>query len=201
MPNQFDAANYPTREPLELTIGDRWQWKRVDLGTDYPPASYTLKYAARLDGAGANEIEITATASGADYLIEVPSATTLQFTAGTYRWQAYITRNSDSQRITLNSGSFEAKPNRDAALTDPRSWAKQCLDSIETAIKGVVANPTKTYQISTATGSRSVTRRDLSELLIMRQNLKAEVDAEKLTERIAAGLGDSRRIGIRFNDV
>jgi hypothetical protein len=198
MPNLFDVANYPSKEPIELTIGDRWQWKRTDLGTDYPPASYTLKYSARLDAAGANEIEITATASGSDFIVEVPSATTLAYTAGTWRWQAYITRNSDSQRITLNSGSFEVKPNRDAALTDPRSWAKQCLDSIEAAIKGVVANPVKTYQISTDSGSRSVTRRDLPELLKMRQDLKAEVDGEKIKERMAAGSGDPRRIGIRL---
>ena len=45
--NAFDSDNFATVEPEVLTIGDRWVWKRTDLGTDYPPSSYALSY--RLD--------------------------------------------------------------------------------------------------------------------------------------------------------
>lgn len=202
MPSQFDSANYPTREPLELVAGDRWTWKRTDLGADYPPASFTLKYSARLDNA-ATEIEITATASGSDYLIEVLSATTAAFPVGRYRYQAYITRISDAQRITLNSGFFEVKPNRDIATTDPRTHARKVLDSVETAIEGFASGSSiKSYTIATPNGgSRSVTRRDMPDLLVLRDRYRAEVSNEEAKDRVANGFADPRRIGIRFNRV
>ena len=52
MGNLFDSNNYPQTEPSTLVAGDRWAWKRTDLGSDYPPASYTLAYEARLEGTG-----------------------------------------------------------------------------------------------------------------------------------------------------
>src|SRR3990167_6523812 len=120
MGNAFDSANYPTREPIELVIGDRWAWKRTDLGADYPPASYALSYSMRLEGTGATEIGINASESGSDYLVEVASVTTAGYTAGRYRWQAYITRSSDSERVMIDSGLGEGKPNSDASPADPR---------------------------------------------------------------------------------
>ena len=66
--NAFDSDNFATVEPEVLTIGDRWVWKRTDLGTNYPPSSYALSYQARLQGAGSTVISITASESGEDYL-------------------------------------------------------------------------------------------------------------------------------------
>ena len=31
-------------------MGDRWLWKRTDLGTDYPPSINAITYNARLEG-------------------------------------------------------------------------------------------------------------------------------------------------------
>ena len=36
MSNLFDRANYPTQEPDELVVGDRWVWRRDDLVSEYP---------------------------------------------------------------------------------------------------------------------------------------------------------------------
>ncbi len=120
MANLFDSTNYPTTEPGEIIAGDRIAWKRSDLDSDYPIASYSLKYSARLENAGTTEIEITASESGADYIVEVGQSTTAAYTACVYHWQAYIIRSSDSERVTVDSGTWEVKANRDAATTDPR---------------------------------------------------------------------------------
>ena len=56
--NLFDSDNFPTVEPEVLTIGDRWVWKRTDLGTDYPPSSYAFTYNARLEGTWSTVISI-----------------------------------------------------------------------------------------------------------------------------------------------
>ncbi len=189
MTNAFDSANYPEKEPTELIVGDRWLWKRTDIGTDYPPASYALKYALRLEGTGATEIEITANESGSDYLVEVASTTTAGYTAGRYRWQAYITRSSDSQRVTIGTGVVEVKPNRDAATSDPRSHARKMLDAIEAALEALNLG-VKSYTIN----NRSMTKRDIPELLDMRGKYRAEVRAE---ERKLNGSGGSKVV-VRF---
>ena len=49
MANLFDSSNYPETEPANIIAGDRAAWKRTDLGIDYAPASYSLKYSARLE--------------------------------------------------------------------------------------------------------------------------------------------------------
>ena len=69
MSNIFDSTN-PTIEPEVLIIGNRWLWKRTDLGTDYAPASYSLSYDARLQFTGSTVISITAPESGLDYLVK-----------------------------------------------------------------------------------------------------------------------------------
>ena len=200
MSNAFDSANFPEREPTTLIAGDRWMWKITDLGADYPPASYALKYALRRESDG-TEIEITAAESGADYIVEVAAATTGGYAAGRYRWQRYITRTSDSQRVTLGSGIVEVRVNRDTSDADPRSHARKCLDSIEAALEAFAADSVQSYQITTGAGSRSVTKRDTAELLLLRDRYRQEVDSEKAAENIAAGLGNPRHFGVRFNRV
>jgi hypothetical protein len=195
MSNAFDSANYPTTEPAKLVAGDRWAWKRTDLGNDYPPASYTLKYSMRQDGAApAAEIEITATASGTAFVIEVGQSDTLSKSPGRYRWQAYIVRDSDSERITIAAGALEVVANRDSAPDDPRTHARKVLDSIESAIESLATDAVQSYTIATGSGSRSVTKRDMKELIDMRNRYQREVADEEAALRG----NDNRHIGIQF---
>lgn len=194
MPNAFDSANFPTREPDELVIGDRWMWKRTDLGGDYPPASYTLKYSLRLATGAATEIEITATASGSDFVVEVPSATTGTYTAGRYYWQLYITRNSDSQRVMLARGVVDVRTNEDASATDPRTHAKKVLDAIEAVIESRATKDQEEYAIN----GRSLKRTPLEDLIMLRNKYRAEVASEERADRIRRGLDGGGRVLVRF---
>lgn len=191
--NSFDSANYPTSEPAELIAGDRWAWKRTDLGSDYPPASYALSYSARLESTG-TEIEITASESGSDYVIEVASSTTAGYTAGVYHWQAYITRSSDSERITVDSGTFEVIANRDASTADPRSHAKIVLDAIEAVIESRATKDQESYTIN----GRSLSRTPMKDLLMLRDRYKAMYASEQRKESIANGRGHSGRVLVRL---
>jgi len=148
MTNKFDSANYPTSEPDELVVGDRWAWLRDDLGDDYAPSLYTLKYSMRLEGTGATEIEITASGSGSDFVIEVASATTLAYAAGRYHWQAYITRDADSERVMADSGTIEVIANRDASTDDPRTHARKTLDAIKAVLEGRATKDQESYTIN-----------------------------------------------------
>ncbi len=148
MSNLFSSDNYPTVEPEVLTIGDRWLWKRTDLGSDYPPASYALSYNARLKGAGSTAISITASESDNDYLVEVASATRASYTAGTYSWSTFITRSSNSQRIQIDSGDFVIKTNLATSTADPRTQPEQMEDHLESTPESLAQKLTTSYSVS-----------------------------------------------------
>lgn len=194
MANLFDSSNYPTREPDVLIAGDRIVWKRTDLGSDYPPASYSLKYSARLENSGSTEIEITASESGSDYIVEVAAATSAAWTAGTYHWQAYITRTADSERVTIERGTFEVRANRDAATTDPRTHAKKVLDAIEAVIENRASLDQESYSIN----GRSLARTPLEELFKLRQRYRNEYAAELAAERNRRGRRGGNAMHVRF---
>ena len=193
MANLFDSSNYPETEPTIFTAGDRVTWKRTDLGTDYDPDSYSLKYSARLENSGATEIEITASESGTDYIVEVGQSTSVGYKAGIYHWQAYITRTSDSERITIDSGTWEIKPNRDTTASDPRNHVKRVLDAIEAVIEGRSTRDQENYSIQ----GRSLSRTPIPDLLILRDRYKAEYVREQRAERIKNNLGHSGIIKVR----
>ena len=194
MANLFDTDNAPETEPEKIVAGDRAIWKRTDLGTDYANSSYTLKYSARLEGTGSTEIQITATASGDDYLVQENSLTTASYTAGTYRWQMYITRNSDSQRLTLDSGTWEVVANRDAATSDPRSHARIMVEKIETILEGRAAGDVASYSIN----GRSLTKIAIPDLMAWRDRYKAEYLRELRKERARNGIGTGSPVHARF---
>lgn len=194
MPNLFNSANYPVVEPGELIIGDRWAWKRKDLNADYPNTGHTLKYSARLETDGSYEIQLTATADNGDYLIEVSQSDTISYAAGVYHWQAYITRNADSERITIGNGAFEIKANRDVATTDPRSQAKIVLDAIEAVIAGRATKDQESYSVQ----GRSLARTPIPELLVLRDTYRAEVFREEQARKLKAGEDPGRFLHTRF---
>ena len=194
MANLFDTDNAPETEPEKIISGDRLIFKRTNLGTDYPNSSYTLKYSARLEGTGSVEIEVTASASGDDYLVEVASATTANYTVGTYRWQAYITRNSDSQRLTLDTGTWEVVANRDANTADPRTHAKIMLEKIESILEGRAASDVNSYSIN----GRSLSKIPIPELIEFRASYKAEYLREVRKERAMNGIGTGQTVHVRF---
>ena len=148
MANLFDSANYPNVEPETLRVGDRWVWKRDDLASDYPLASYALSYEARLQGAGSTGFTLAATESGSEYLIEIPSANTASLTAGTYNWNAFITQSSDNQRIEIASGIWEVLANLAASTADPRDHDEKMVDYLKATLESLAQKLTDSYSVS-----------------------------------------------------
>ena len=182
--NLFDTANYPTTEPATLVAGDTWVWKRTDL-TDYPTSEYALSYEARLEGDGTDSISISASESGTDYLVTVAAATTAAYTVGTWRWDAYITRSSDSARVRIGSGVWEVKPDRANSTADPRSHVKIVLDAIEATLEGRATASTLDV-LGAATGDRNITR-DKDALRALRKDYMAQYQVELARERGQSG--------------
>lgn len=193
MSTAFDPANYPETEPADLVIGDRATWKRKDLGLEYPPATFELKYSARLEGES-TEIEITATESGNEYIVEVSSVTTGGWTAGRYQWQAYITRSADSERITIDSGSFEVLENRDLSTVDSRSHNRKVLEAIRAVIEDRASKDQESYSID----GRSLSRTPISDLITLENRYAWRVKGEEDAERLANGIGTGNHMQVRI---
>ena len=194
MPNLFDSDNFPTVEPEVLTIGDRWVWKRTDLGTDYPPSSYALSYNARLQGTGSTAVSITASESGDDYLVEVASATTAGYTAGTYSWSAYITRSSDSQRIQIDSGDFEIKTNLASDTSDPRTHSEKMVGFLESTLESLAQKLTTSYSVS----DRSNTLTSMEDVRNQLDYYKGKVKSEINKARVKSGQRTDSNLLLRF---
>lgn len=193
MANKFDSANYPTKEPSQLAIGDRWAWKRSDLHSDYDNSLFTLKYSARREGEG-TEIEVIASASGTDYLVEVAASSTTNYEPGRYWWQAFITRTSDSERVTIGNGFFDVIADSDVSLTDPRSHAKKVLEAIEAVIETRATKDQESYTIN----GRTLSRTPIADLIVLRDKYRQEVNGEEAAQKMAKGQGNPRHIGVRL---
>ena len=169
-------------------------WKRTDLGSDYPPASYALSYNARLQGAGSTAISITASESGDDYLVEVASATTASYTAGTYSWSAYITRSSDSQRIQIDSGDFVIKTNLATSTADPRTQPEQMVDHLKSTLESLAQKLTTSYSVS----DRSNTLTSMEDVRNQLDYYKGKVKSEINKARVKSGQRTDSNLLLRF---
>lgn len=194
MANLFDASNAPTTEPEIVSPGDFIQWKRTDLGQDYPNSAYTATYVARITGGGNTEIQVTGTASGSDYLFSISSTTSVDFVAGVYHWQLEIKRNSDNNRIIVDRGYFTCVVDLDVNGADPRTHAEIMVGKIESILSGKADSDVASYSVA----GRSLSKMSFKELLDARDYYKREVQKEVIAERIRKKQGTGATVQVRF---
>lgn len=182
-------------EPARVVAGDTWMWQRSDLAADYPPAEWTLTYALLREGDATTTKTITASESGDTYGITVAHGTTAAYAAGTWHWQAYMTRTSDSARVTLDKGLLIVEANA-ATAADPRSHARRMLDAIEALLENRATKDVNSYSIA----GRSLTKMSPQELMQWRDTYRREVNSEIASERARKGLADGSTYAVRFRN-
>lgn len=181
--------------PSEFFAGDSLTWRdkqtRDSLGNTITSADWTLTYAVR----GEVNLTLTASADGTGWITTATATQTATLNAGTYYWQAYVTKGFD--RITLGSGQCTVKPNlsRQAAGYDGRSQNQKDLDAVTAEISARVnGGSTIEYTI----GNRSLKKEPMSSLVTMQNRLKYLVMKEQRAAQLANGLGDPRAVFVRF---
>jgi len=193
MANLFESANAPTSEPLEIVVGDFVQWKRTDLGQDYPNDLFTARYVSRISTGASSEFTVTGTADGSDYLFTILSATSAAFTPEHYMWQLEIERNSDSERINIDRGHWDILTDLDNNV-DPRTHNEIMLSKIESLLEGKADSDVSSYSIA----GRSLNKLTPQELLDWRDYYKREVAREIKKEDIRFGRRTKSTILARF---
>ena len=196
MANLFDRANYPTQEPDLLVVGDRWTWRRPDLVNDYPTADYALTYEFMCDsgGGGSHKFTITATETSDDYIIEVSQDVTEHYHVHNYKWYAFITRTSDSERISVDSGVTQLVADYAVSTADQRSHAKKVLDAIEAVLENRASQDQMSYSIA----GRSLSRMSVTDLMTFRDRYRAEYNEELKKARIKNHQDTGNTIKVRF---
>lgn len=184
------TAEIPNREPSQITAGDTVQWTRTDLSDYLPADGWALSYVLINSAA---KITISATTSGTGYAVTVSAATSAAYTAGKYKWQAYVTNSGTSQRKTVDSGEIEIKPNFSSQTTyDSRSHVKKVLDAIDAVIENRASLDQESYEIM----GRSLKRTPLNDLLKLRNEYAAKYLAEQNAENLANGKGAKNKIKV-----
>lgn len=194
MANLFDVTQAPTTEPDVVSPGDFIQWKRTDIGSDYPNTAYTATYVARITGGGNTEIQITGSASGSDYLFTVSSTTSADFVVGLYHWQLEIKRNSDNNRIIIDRGYFTCVADLDVNGSDPRTHAEIMVAKIESILSGKADSDVASYSVA----GRSLSKMSFQDLIDARDYYKREVQKETVAMRIQKGQATGSTIQVRF---
>lgn len=174
-------------EPTTVYAGDTIEWTKA-LG-DYPATECTLSYSLVREGAS---ISITASASGSEYAISVPAATSAAWQPGEYQWTSYVT--SGATRKVIETGSLIIRANPAAGGYDTRSYVKRVLDAIEAMLEGRATSDVTSYSI----GGRSVSKASVAELLAWRSQYRREYEREQAAARLERGLGSGRKILTRM---
>jgi hypothetical protein len=183
--------------PASFTAGDLVTWTQ-----DAAPEGTTAITAyLRTNAASGATVSASGPVDGV-WTFTLPAATTAQLTPGDWRLQEIATVNGNP--VTINNASFAITRSLaysgSPAAVDLRSQAQQDLDAVEAAIRALTTGAQE-YWIGNSGNGRKVRRADLAELIKWRDRLKAQVAAEKRAEDIANGLGDGRRLYVRFTPV
>tara|TARA_A100001515_G_scaffold71265_1_gene56672 strand:+ start:228 stop:800 length:573 start_codon:yes stop_codon:yes gene_type:complete len=187
--------------PSEIRAGDTVKWRdnsTTDVfGNEIDSASWTLKYYLRT-----NERPAGHTATGSAYQqgweFTISATDSAGFDPGTWYFQAIAEKNAE--KITLGSGRLTVEAALEytgtPGLFDGRSQAKKDLEAVQTAIRTLLAGgAVQEYRI----GNRNLKRYDLADLIQLEGRLKAEVKREEQAELMANGLGNPRKMFVRFS--
>jgi len=187
--------------PKQVRAGDLIQWRDNSttdaFGDPISSPDWTVTYYLRTN-TSSEGATVSSTAYTDGWQFSIPASTSANFDAGDWYFQA-IADKSGAQKQTILTGRFEVL----AALSysgtptafDGRSQVNKDLDLVEAAIRALLNNGVvQEYKI----GGRTAKKYDLSELLVLKAALKAELVREQAAEKIANGLGNPRAVHVRF---
>jgi hypothetical protein len=178
--------------PDQITAGDSVAWKR-SFG-DYSAADgWTLSYAFTKTG---SLIAIEGSADGADHLIEVAASASVDWAAGEYAFQAYVTKGDE--RYQVDDGIVEIRPNL-AAATGGLAALPPCFE-IRDAIEAVLQERATEAQTSLAIGGRQISEMSHMEIMDALARAKAQCEVWKRKNRRSRGRKTGQTVKVAFTE-
>ena len=180
----------------QLTSGDSATWLDTPFvdsqGASYDSSQYALRYEIR----GPVSLTLNATVSGTGWTTTITPTQSTTLTPGKYYWTAIASKTG--ARVTAGSGTLTMLIDLSATpigVYDGSSQAEKDLLAIRAEISARTAGGmTLEYTI----GNRSLKKEPISSLLVLESKLVRQIAAERSAQSIANGLGNPRRINVRF---
>lgn len=180
-------SDYATEIPKTFYAGDTLQFV-ISLSDYQASDGYTLNYV--LINSTAKITFPSSAYQTYDHLVNVSATTTSAYTAGVYRWQAYVT-TTGGLKYTVDSGEIEILTNLVTQTTyDARPDVQIIFEAIEAAIMGKADD----LQLSRKIGDREIRYMSVAELLQLRNFYKQEY-----MKTISGGY--PKTIKIQFTDI
>lgn len=179
----------------QLTSGDSATWLDTAFvdsqGTNYDSSQYALRYEIR----GPVSLTLNATTLGTGWTTTITTAQSATLTPGKYYWTAIASKTG--VRVTAGSGTTSILADLSAAsgVYDGSSQAEKDLIAIRAEIS---ARASGGMTLEYAIGNRSLKKEPIASLLVLEARLVRQVAAERSAQSIANGLGNPRRLNVRF---
>lgn len=182
-----------TTEPSSVTAGDSVGW--IKSLEDYRVSDgWTLAYKFVSPD---SQISLISVGNGESHEVSADATTTSKWVPGTYTWQAYVTNGA--LRHTVAYGELEVKPNLAAQLLgyETRSRAKLILAQLEAAYQSYVSSAQSNVEEYEIAGRR-MKFRSPGQIIQQIQFWRLEVAREENAQSVKDGMGNPRRIFVRF---
>lgn len=157
----MSTPTIPTSEPANILAGSTLKWRKTL--AEYPASDdWVLTYKFRGPSEG---FDAVASADGDDHLVTVATATTAGMAGGTWYWQGWVSK--DSETYPVESGQLEVTAALPAAANtyDGRTSAKKILDAIDAMLLGKASLDQQEYEI----GDRKLARIPIPDLIELRK--------------------------------
>ncbi len=182
------AFTIPTTEPESLIAGVSWQWTK-DLSEFKPDDGWILNYYFVLAASTAddNKFTIVTTSVGVNvHTVDVEEAVTALYTVGLYHYQGIVTDGTDTHLAI--TGQLTVVQDFSGTVTDPRSWACQALDALESSIAGTADATQLSYTID----GIQVSEMSPGQKMQWLESLRRICEAEQQENNIDNGRGNNR---------
>lgn len=183
-----------TTIPTSFRAGDRVTWIETEADSE---ATAVTAYLRTNAATGLTLVGVAVT-NGWEFVIT--SAQSAALLVGDWSCQVAATVAGEQETVRVNQ--FTVKPSLvytgSPGALDLRSQAQKDLDAVDAAIRALTTGGVQEYWIGTGAGGRKVVRTDLAELIKWRDRLMSQVASEKREDDLANGLGDRRKVYIRF---
>lgn len=169
----------PSTEPTSIAAGEEWHWTKSFPGFT-PAEGWGITYTF-LERKGTTKKTIVGTpqAASQDYDFKITAANNEEVPAGMYDWVAIATNGAEKHRAAF--GSTDVKPNLVKAPSGAGSNEK-LLEAVEARLYERVTEGALIDQYGIH--GRTVAKMPLKDLLALRGQLKAIINAERHPDRI-----------------
>jgi hypothetical protein len=159
---------------------------------------WTLKFRLIPNVAGPAPIQLTCTASGDDFLLQLGPTSTANWTPGDYGAAVWVEKSGARYSVETDPsvpGQVTILPNpQTVTVLDTRSDARKNLAAIEAFLGGRASNAVQEYEIN---GRRLVNYKP-AELITLASYFRRQVSQEEVAAALASGMGNPRHLFVRF---